>query len=460
MMFRKKVKKIHLIGIGGIGVSGLALILKSLGYEVSGSDLKENLTVMRLKEKGIKVFIGHSPSNICDADVVVYSSAVKLDNPEILAAKRKGLPVIPRSDLLADLMRFKEGIAIAGTHGKTTTSSMISTILYNAGLKPTILVGGKLEILNGDNALSGESEILIAEADESDGTFLKLSPTVSVITNIDQDHLDFYGSLENIKEAFIEFANRTSFYGKVIACADCPNVRSILPEVYKKFETYGISSSSDIYAEKIEPFGLGSMFKVFYKGKELGNVKISIPGKHNILNALASIAVSLEFGVPFKEIASSLESFRNANRRLELKGNLKEIIFLDDYAHHPTEIRNTIDAVRMSFPGRRLVVLFQPHRFSRTKFLWEDFVEVLSSIENLIVVDIYPASEFPIEGITAERLALESKAIYGGNLVQGVHKALEMLQPGDVFLSMGAGDVYKAFDIVKSKFLNSVTKLS
>ena len=357
-------------------------------------------------------------------------------------------------------MKFKEGIAVAGTHGKTTTSSMISTIFYSAGLKPTILVGGKLEILNGDNAFSGESNILIAEADESDGTFLKLSPTVSIITNIDEDHLDFYGSVENIKEAFVEFANRTSFYGEVIACNDCPNVRSVLSNVYKKALTYGLTSESDIYAQSLEPFGLGSIFDVFFKGKKLGNVKLSIPGKHNVLNALASILVSLEFGIPFERIAESLQSFRNAKRRLELKGNINDIVLLDDYAHHPTEIKNTIEAVNQSFPGRRLIVLFQPHRFSRTKFLWDEFVKVLSSIENLVIVDIYPASELPIEGISSELLASHSGAIYGGSLYRGIQKVLEILEPGDVFISLGAGDVTKACDVIKEELLESIPKLS
>ena len=458
-MVGEKLKRVHIIGIGGIGMSGLALLLRSMGYTVSGSDIRESSTTRKLRGKGIEVFIGHDPSNVEGAQAVFFSSAIKDNNPEIVAARRNGIPVIPRSDLLADIMRFKEGIAVAGTHGKTTTSSMISTILYGAGLNPTILVGGKLEILGGENALSGEGEVLVAEADESDGTFLKLSPTISVITNIDEDHLDFYGSYENIKEAFIEFANRTSFYGKVMACRECEGVRSVLPFIYKRVETYGFTEDADLYAKNITPFGLGSTFDVYYRGKLLGSVKLSIPGRHNVLNALASILVSLELGVDFETISSLLERFRNARRRLELKGNLNDIVLLDDYAHHPGEIESTVEAVKLSFPGRRLVVLFQPHRFSRTKFLWRRFVDVLSGLENLIIVDIYPASETPIDGITAERLAAESGAIYGGSLEEGIERALSILKPGDVFLSLGAGDVSKACSILAERISEPVSKL-
>ncbi|TCK06584.1 UDP-N-acetylmuramate--L-alanine ligase [Phorcysia thermohydrogeniphila] len=444
----KESFRIHIVGIGGIGMSGIALILKERGYAVQGSDLKESSMVKKLKEKGIKVFLGHKPENVHGADVVIHSSAVKEDNVEILEAKKLGIPVIPRADVLSDIMRFKEGIAVAGTHGKTTTSSMIATILYRAGLEPTIIVGGRLSFLGGINAQSGNGRWLVAEADESDGTFLKLTPTISVITNIDTDHLDYYGSFEKLKEAFLDFANRVSFHGKVILCGECPNVREILPKVYKRRLVYGFSSESDFYANAVTPVGLGSIFTVFYRGKELGRVKLNVPGRHNVLNALAAIATSLEVGIPFKEVAEYLELFRNASRRMELKGTVNGVTFIDDYAHHPVEIESSFRALKGSFPDRRLVVLFQPHRFSRVSSLWREFVNVLKGIENLYICDIYPAGETPIPGITAERLAKECGAVYCGSLEEACAILSGVLQEGDVFLSMGAGDVTRAFELI------------
>jgi len=432
-------------------MSGIALILKERGYDVQGSDLKESSMVKKLKERGIKVSLGHRPENVHGADVVIHSSAVKEDNVEIAEAKRLGIPVIPRADILCDIMRFKEGIAVAGTHGKTTTSSMIATVLFKAGLKPTIIVGGKLSFLGGINAHSGEGNWLVAEADESDGTFLKLTPTLSVVTNIDTDHVDYYGSFEKLKEAFIEFSNRVSFYGKVILCGECPNVREILPKVYKRKLTYGFSPDNDFYASSVVPVGFGSVFTVFYKGKELGRVKLNVPGKHNVLNSLATISVSLEVGVPFKEVAEFLESFRNADRRMELKGTVNGVTFVDDYAHHPVEIESSLRALKESFPDRRLVVLFQPHRFSRVSSLWDEFVKVLRKVENLYICDIYPAGEESIPGVTAERLAKECGATYCGSLEEACALLSGVLQEGDVFLSMGAGDVTNAFELITKK---------
>ena len=440
--------RVHVVGIGGIGMSGIALILKERGYAVQGSDLKESSMVRKLREKGIKVFLGHRPENVHGADVVIHSSAVKEDNVEIKEARRLGIPVIPRADILCDIMRFKEGIAVAGTHGKTTTSSMIATVLYRAGLKPTIIVGGRLSILGGINAHSGEGNWLVAEADESDGTFLKLTPTLSVITNIDTDHLDYYGSFERLKEAFVDFANRVSFYGKVILCGECKNVREILPKIYKRKLVYGFNPEDDFYASSVTSVSLGSVFTVFYKGKELGRVKLNVPGRHNVLNALAAIATSLEVGVSFKEVAEHLELFRNASRRMELKGTVNGVTFIDDYAHHPVEIESSLRALKESFPNRRLVVLFQPHRFSRLSSLWKDFVKVLKGIENLYICDIYPAGEAPISGVTAERLAKECGAVYCGSLEEACAILSGVLRKGDVFLSMGAGDVTKAFELI------------
>ena len=440
--------KVHIVGIGGIGMSGIALVLKGQGYEVQGSDIKESSMFKKLKEKGIEVFIGHKAENVRGASLVIHSSAVKPDNVELLEARRLGIPVIPRADILSDIMRFKEGVAVAGTHGKTTTSSMIATVFHMAGLKPTILVGGRLSILGGVNAQSGDGNWLVAEADESDGTFLKLTPTISVITNIDADHIDHYGSFENLKRAFVEFANRVSFYGKVFLCGECPNVREILPEVYKRKAIYGFNEEFDLYAGEVTSMGLGSIFDVYYKQKRLGRVKLNVPGKHNVLNALAAVGVSLEAGIPFPYIAESLEAFRNASRRMELKGTVNGITFVDDYAHHPTEIKNSYEALKTSFPERRVVVLFQPHRFSRTSLLWKEFVEVLKEIDNLYICDIYPAGEKPIEGVNSRKLAEECGAVYGGSLQETCKVISSVLKSGDVFLSMGAGDVTKAFELI------------
>ncbi len=441
--------RVHIVGIGGIGMSGIALILKSRGYLVKGSDIRESPMVKKLREEGIEVFIGHKPENVHGADVLIHSSAVKENNVEIQEARRLGIPVVPRADVLADLMRFKEGIAVAGTHGKTTTSSMIASVLHQSGTNPTILVGGRLSILGGANAQTGKGKWLVVEADESDGTFLKLNPTLSVITNIDSDHLDYYGNFETLVKAFEDFANRTAFYGKVFLCGECPNVRRIVGSIYKRKVVYGFGTSFDFGADNVTPVGLGSLFNVYYRGKPLGRVKLNVPGRHNVLNALAAIGVLLEAGVPFREISERLETFRNAGRRMELKGTVSGVTFIDDYAHHPTEIAASYSALRSSFPDRRIVVLFQPHRFSRTRLLWNEFISVLKEIENLYIVDIYPAGEPPMDGITAKRLAEECGAEYLGSLEKGCMKLASLLEPGDVFLSMGAGDVTKAFDMIR-----------
>ncbi|MEO2068275.1 MAG: UDP-N-acetylmuramate--L-alanine ligase [Desulfurobacteriaceae bacterium] len=440
--------RIHIVGIGGIGMSGIALILKEKGCYVQGSDIKTSPMIEKLKGLGIKVFIGHKKENVHGTDILIHSSAVKEDNVELIEARRLGIPIIPRGDVLNDLMKLKEGIAVAGTHGKTTTSSLIATIFKKCGLNPTILVGGRLSILDGLNAQSGSGNWIVAEADESDGTFLKLSPTLSVITNIDKDHLDYYKSFENLKKAFLEFANRVSFYGKVFLCGECPNVKEIIPKVYKRKETYGFSDEFDIYAKDIEYKILGSEFTVCYRGKNLGKIFLSIPGRHNILNSLAAIGISLEIGIPFSEIAESLREFKNASRRIEIKGEVNGVIFIDDYAHHPTEIESSFEAVKSSFPKNRIVVLFQPHRFSRTKLLWKEFVEVLKKIDNLFISDIYSAGEEPVNGINAKSLAKECGAVYAGSLKEACSLISKELRPGDVFLSIGAGDVTKAFQLI------------
>ncbi|SMO31742.1 UDP-N-acetylmuramate--L-alanine ligase [Balnearium lithotrophicum] len=438
---------IHIVGIGGIGMSGIALVLKSEGYSVQGSDIRRSSMVDKLEESGIRVFIGHKKENVMGADIVIHSSAVKEDNPEIVAAREMGIPIIPRADVLSDLMKLKEGIAVAGTHGKTTTSSMVSKILYGAGLKPTILVGGKLSFLGGVNALKGEGNWIVAEADESDGTFLRLNPTFSVVTNIDADHLDHYGSFENLKRAFLDFANRVSFYGRVFLCTECQNVREIVPKIYKRKATYGFKNA-DFTAENLTFLKLGSLFDVKYKGEKLGRVKLNVPGKHNVLNALGALSVSLEVGVPFSEISENLEEFRNASRRMELKGTVGGVTFIDDYGHHPTEIEASYEALKNSFPDRRLVVLFQPHRYTRTALLWNEFVKVLREIDNLYICDIYSAGEVPIPDVSAEKLARECGALYCGSLEDACRTLRRELKPGDVFLSLGAGSVTNAFELI------------
>ncbi|OMH39973.1 UDP-N-acetylmuramate--L-alanine ligase [Desulfurobacterium indicum] len=443
-MFKFSVKRIHFIGIGGIGISGLAYLFKKEGYDVSGSDIRESETTRFLEKEGINVYIGHRKENVKDADVVIYTSAAKRSNPEIVAALEKGIPVVPRCDALSELMRFKEGIAVAGTHGKTTTSSMISKVFYDDGFDPTILVGGKLDFLGFRNAYYGKSDIMIAETDESDGTFLKILPSVSVITNIDTDHLDFYKDIETIKRSFIEFANRVSFYGKVFLCGECRNVRDIFSKIYKKKLIYGFSRDFDLCACNVVQDGLSIRFDVLFKGKFEGNIFLPVPGKHNVLNALAAVGVSLEAGIPFTKIAESLSTFKNAKRRAEIKGEEAGVIVIDDYGHHPTEIENTYKGIREAYPDKKVLVLFQPHRYTRTKLLWDEFTQVLSGIDNLFITDIYPAGEEPIDDISAKKLADLCGAVYVGDVENAVSSILPLLEPDTVLLTLGAGNVYLA----------------
>ncbi|WP_022847749.1 MULTISPECIES: UDP-N-acetylmuramate--L-alanine ligase [unclassified Desulfurobacterium] len=443
-MFKFSVKHVHFIGIGGIGISGLAYLFKKEGYYVTGSDIRESETTKFLEREGIKVFIGHKKENVEGADVVIHTSAVKRSNPEIVAALERGIPVIPRCDALSELMRFREGIAVAGTHGKTTTSSMISKIFYDAGVEPTILVGGKLDFLGFTNAYYGKSRVMIAETDESDGTFLKVLPSVSVVTNIDADHLDFYKNIETIKHSFAEFANRVSFYGKVFLCGECENVREILPFIYKRKIVYGFSKEFDLCACNVKQEGLSVEFEVLFKGRLEGKIHLPIPGKHNVLNALAAVGVSLEAGISFNEIAESLSTFKNAKRRAEIKGEEAGVVVIDDYGHHPTEIENTYKGIKDAYPDRDILVLFQPHRYTRTKLLWNEFADVLSRIDNLFLVDIYPAGEMPIESVSAEKLARFCGGTYVGSVDEAVFHILPLLKSNTVLLTLGAGDVYLA----------------
>ncbi|PJB32926.1 MAG: UDP-N-acetylmuramate--L-alanine ligase [Deltaproteobacteria bacterium CG_4_9_14_3_um_filter_65_9] len=447
-MYRKGLP-IHFVGIGGIGMSGIAELLLNLGYRVSGSDLRRSDTTERLERLGAVVRTGHSASNVPEGGhVVVVSSAVRPDNPEVLEAHRRKIPVIPRAEMLAELMRMKYGIAIAGTHGKTTTTSMIATVLATAGWDPTAVVGGKLNSL-GSNAKLGLGEFLVAEADESDGSFLKLSPTVAVVTNIDPEHLDFYSGIGQIKETFLHFINKVPFYGFSVLCIDHPNVQELIPSVEKTFVTYGFSRSADYRAEDVVASGMANRFTVFARGERLGEVLLRAPGRHNVSNALAAAAVSLELGIPFEQVRAGLSAYAGVGRRFEVKGEIDGVTVVDDYGHHPAEVRATLAAAREVWPGRRIVVGFQPHRYSRTRALFREFLSAFQDADVLLVFDVYSAGEEPIEGATGEALCSavrehgHREARYLGKSAGAGEAVRVLLRPGDIFLTMGAGDVWK-----------------
>lgn len=449
-MFRK-IQRIHLVGIGGSGMSGIAEVLLTLGYTVTGSDLHYSDTVRRLEECGAKIFLGHEPDHIGGAQVVVTSSAVSSSNPEVVAARARMVPVIPRAEMLAELMRLKYGIAIAGAHGKTTTTSMVASVLAEAGLDPTFVVGGKVTAL-GSNARLGKGEFLIAEADESDGSFLHLSPSMAVVTNIDREHLDHYGSMERLEESFLQFINRVPFYGVAILCGEDPRIQAMLPGVVKRYVLYGISDRSvqelDIRATEVRPVDGGSAFRVWFRDKAIGDFRLAIPGRHNVANALATIAVGLELDVPLQVIQSGLAAFGGVERRLQLRGERAGVTVVDDYGHHPTEIRATLAAVKERW-DRRLVVLFQPHRYTRTRDLFDEFVSAFEDAQRLFLTAIYSAGESEIPGVTAQ--ALTSAIVQAGHpaveCVEDKHALLERvltaLEPGDLVLTLGAGDIWK-----------------
>jgi len=451
-LFRGKVKKIHFIGIGGSGMNGIAQVLLNQGFIISGSDLKETETVLKLKEMGAKIFIGHNPENVVDTDLVVYSSAVTPDNPELQKAKELGIPTIPRGEMLAELMRFKYGIAIAGSHGKTTTTSMVGTILGKTGFDPTVVIGGKLEAY-GSNAKLGRGEFIVTESDESDGSFLRLTPTIVSINNIDLEHIGFYKDLEDIKNAFIQFANKVPFYGAVAVNIDDENVRSILPKIEKKVIKFGLSDEAQIKAENIEL--IDGRYKFHIKG--YGDIHLSIPGKHNIYNALAAISISLELGVPFCVIKESLENFKNANRRFDIKYKDENIIVVDDYAHHPTEIKATLSAAKDMYPDKRIVAVFQPHRYSRVASLFDEFAKSFDIPDIIILTDIYSAGEKPIEGITGEVLAEKIKerkkeVIFVKDIKEAENLVKNIMKNGDLIITLGAGNITTISDNL-SKFL-------
>ena len=454
-MYRKGLR-IHFVGIGGIGMSGIAELLLNLGYRVTGSDLRRSDTTDRLAGLGAEIRTGHAAENVPeDGHVVVVSSAVRPDNPEVVEAHRRKIPVIPRAEMLAELMRMKYGIAIAGTHGKTTTTSMIATILATAGWDPTAVVGGKLNSL-GSNAKLGRGEFLVAEADESDGSFLKLSPTVAVVTNIDPEHLDFYSGIGQIKETFLHFINKVPFYGFAVLCVDHPNVQELIPSVGKTVVTYGFSPQADYRADAVVPDGMVSRFQLVRRGERLGEVTLRAPGRHNVSNAVAAAAVASELGIPFDRIRDGLADYRGVHRRFQVKGEREGVTVVDDYGHHPAEIRATLAAARDVWPGRRLVVGFQPHRYTRTQALFREFVSAFHDADLLFVCDVYAAGEEPIPGASGERLCAAirdhgHKAVhYAGKAGEAAGEVAPLLRPGDIFLTMGAGDVWKLGESVLS----------
>jgi UDP-N-acetylmuramate--alanine ligase len=449
-MFVKKVRRIHFVGIGGIGMSGIAEVLLNLGYRVSGSDLAATPVTERLGVLGGTIAVGHDAANVRDAQVVVTSSAVRADNPEVIEAHRLGVPVIPRAEMLAELMRMKYGVAIAGAHGKTTTTSLVATILAAAGLDPTAVIGGRLDAF-GSNARLGQGELLVAEADESDGSFLSLTPTWAVITTVDREHLDFWPDLDRIRDAFASFANKVPFYGAVILGVDDPGVREILPRVRRRVITYGLGVDADVSGAEPAYEGAFSSCAVRAFGRDLGRLRVPIPGAHNLSNALAAVAVALELDVPAETIFSALATFRNAHRRFEVRGETAGVLVVDDYGHHPTEIRATLAAARRGY-GRRVVVAFQPHRYTRTRDLEAEFLGAFADADLVLVTEIYAASEEPIPGVSGERLAgllagqgrpevrfVRDKAALPAALAAAV-------RPGDIVITLGAGDVWKAGD--------------
>ncbi|MBI4168594.1 MAG: UDP-N-acetylmuramate--L-alanine ligase [Acidobacteria bacterium] len=444
----RKTRRIHFVGIGGIGMSGIAEVLINLGYEVTGSDLEEGATVQRLRTLGGKVRRGHDPANVGDADVVVISSAVRPDNPEVLEARHRQVPVIPRAEMLAELMRIKYGIAIAGSHGKTTTTSMVAQALSGAGLDPTILIGGRLGVL-GSSAKLGRGDLLVAEADESDGSFLRLTPTIAVVTNIDAEHLDHYGSLSRLQDAFVDFLNKVPFYGVGIVCLDETRVQEILPRLSRRAVTYGFSAQADLSAARVELKEFRSAYDVLLQGKKLGRVVLQVPGRHSIANSLAAVAVGLDLEIPFETIAAELGRFRGADRRFQLKGEAGGIMMIDDYGHHPAEILATLAAAKKGW-NRRTVVVFQPHRYSRVRALLTDFARAFYDADVLAVTDIYPAGETPIPGVTAEGVAraIEEHGHKDVTLVKDLKDVPGWLKQrareGDMVITMGAGSVYRA----------------
>src|SRR5215467_13758933 len=451
-MFRK-TQQIHLVGIGGAGMSGIAEVLLTLGYKVTGSDLQESDTTRRLEELGGRIFIGHQESNVGEAQVVVMSSAVSPNNPEVVAAKTKQIPVIPRAEMLAELMRLKFGVAIAGAHGKTTTTSMVANVLAQGGLDPTMVIGGKVNAL-GSHARLGRGELLIAEADESDGSFLRLSPTIVAVTNLDREHLDHYGSMERINESFLEFINKVPFYGLAVLCSDDEPLRALFPRIVKRYHTYGLQEREgggpDFKATDISLKQWSAEFRAYFRGKNLGPFRLAVPGIHNVSNALVAIAVGMELEIPVDLIRKGLAVFTGVERRFHLRGEAGGIMVVDDYGHHPTEVKATLAAAKQGWNERRLVVLFQPHRYTRTRDLLDEFSQAFNDADQLFLTEIYAASEQPIPGVSGAKLAEAIRAAGHPSVTfverkdQLVDQVLPHLKGGELVLTLGAGDIWKS----------------
>jgi len=443
------IRKLHFVGIGGIGMSGIAEILVDQGFTVTGSDRAANENTERLQALGVAVAIGHAAANLApDADALVYSSAVGSDNPEVVEAHRRKIPVIRRAEMLAEVMRLKYGIGIAGTHGKTTTTSMVSLVLMEGGIDPTVIVGGRLRGLAGSNARLGRGEFIVVEADEFDRSFLSITPTIAVLTTLETDHLDCYRDLDDIKSAFIQFAAKVPFYGFVVLCMDEPALQEIMPKIKKKIVTYGLNGQADLQAVNIVHRQSRTTFTVVRDGSDLGEVELQIPGVHNVQNALAAIAVGLELGVPFAQVKAGIAKFTGVFRRWEVKAELEGITVIDDYAHHPTEIRATLAGAKAGW-RRRVVCVFQPHLYSRTRDFYDDFGRAFFNADVLVVTDVYPAREEPIQGVTGELIANAAKE-YGHKQVHYVADKKEvpgylmnLVRPGDMVITMGAGDIWK-----------------
>lgn len=449
-----KLKHIHLVGIGGTGMSGIAEVLLNLGYKVSGSDLQENEATRRLARLGATISIGHHAANVEGADVVVISSAIQPGNVEVEEAKRLKIPVIPRAEMLAELMRLKLGIAVAGSHGKTTTTSMIAQVLEEAGLDPTIIVGGRLNTL-GAHAKLGQGDFIVAEADESDRSFLYLSPFIAVLTNLDEEHLDQYKTLEEIKKTFISFANKVPFYCPVILCLDDANLQSLIPNLERRVITYGFSAQADVYAQNPSFAEFSSSSTVFWQGKKLGTLRLNVPGLHSIYNAMAAIAVGLDLDIPSQTILKGLAKFKGIGRRFELKAQIGKKYIFEDYAHHPTEIKATLEAAKLGW-GRRILAVFQPHRYTRLALLMDQFSTCFNQADTLIITEIYPAGEKPIPGISGRKL-FEAIQTYGHKdvyfepeMAQIPDLVQRLAQPEDLIFVLGAGSIYRIIpEIIK-----------
>jgi len=457
----ERFRIIHFVGIGGIGMSGIAEVLHNLGYEVTGSDLKESETTKKLRDLGVKVYIGHKPENVDDAHVLVISSAVSADNPEVMEAGTRSIPVIPRAEMLAELARLKYGVLVAGAHGKTTTTSLISTVFAHGGLDPTVVIGGRLKA-TGSNARLGQGDFLVAEADESDGSFLKLSPTIAVVTNIDREHMDFFRTIEALKEAFLSFIDKVPFYGAAIVCIENEYIRELLPSVHRRYITYGLTGEAQLYAENIRKGFMSVRFEAVYKGRNIGVFELPAPGIHNVLNCLAAIGVALILKMDITIVRDALKGFSGIQRRLEFKGEADGIKVFDDYGHHPSEVKATLRAVKESLQVSRqetakLIVLFQPHRYTRTKDLLDEFSVSFRDADLLVVLDIYPAGELPIEGVNSENLVEKIReaglndVIYEKDKEVVASLIISNAKKGDIVLTLGAGNVWKIGEEIVNK---------